>query len=133
MKSGYITYGIFLFLVLASFSAGAHISSQSPSTFTTPALEDRHLAVRQFLQAVERGDLAIFGVQLGTGMLRPTRVEYVYELSRTTPEVRVYAEFTTPLDVPDNDTCEVRALSATLDEHGNIIDVQAHVWPRQAE
>lgn len=129
MKTRLPQYCLLFVTLLVAAPASAHVSMQQPR-LAPPAQHDRHEIVRMFLQAVNRGEVMLFGHDIKPEMLQPTRVEYIYELNSPTPEIRVYSEITTPLAVPDNDTCEIRALSATLDEQGNIIEVKAHVWPK---
>ena len=94
-----------------------------------PQFREPHEVVEIYLQAVDRGELVVFGRKLNKSMLVPVRDEYVYELKTVIPRVKVYSELKLPMPVPGQENCKLGGVSATLDAKGRIIDTQAHIWP----
>ncbi len=99
------------------------LTDLSSSQFTRP-----QQVVEIFLQAVDRGELVIFNTTLTRSMLKPVRVDYAYQLNDPIPVIKVYSELQQPLAVPEQENCQVRAVSATLNALGNITDSKAHIW-----
>jgi hypothetical protein len=54
----------------------------------------------------------------------------VYELSSRTTRVRIHSNLGQPLSIPDHPGCEVRRVSAVL-EDGSIVETESHVWTQQ--
>ena len=122
--------GIAAALLLAAPLAAGHAAVDVPGHLIDPGrprLEDPDRLVQGFLEAVERGELKVFGRVLDRAMIVPARVEYVYELSTRTTRVKVHADLTQPLPVPDHPDCQVRSVSAVL-EDGAIVETESHVW-----
>lgn len=92
-----------------------------------PRLEDPDRLVAQFLAAVDRGELVVFGHTLSRAMLDPARVEYSYDLATRSTRIRVHAALFAPLPVPGRTNCEVRAVSAVI-QGGRITEIESHVW-----
>ena len=115
---------VFLALVLP---AAAHIPEQLAPYVDETDLEPR-MIVKQFLAAVERDGLSVFGLVIGTDRLVPRRVQYVYDLETRESVREVYADVRPPLPVPEQDDCEIRGISVLLDAFGAILESSAHVW-----
>jgi len=93
----------------------------------TPKIEDPDSLVHKYLQAVDRGELEIFGQKVDRSSLVPIRIEYVYELSSRTTQVKVYSNLKAPLPVPGRGDCQVMAVSTVM-EDGHITEIESHVW-----
>lgn len=120
-------------LLLGATASGGHAALKVPGHLIDPGrprLDDPDALVRGFLEAVDRGELRVFGRTLDRTMITPERVEYVYELSSRTTRVRIHSNLAQPLSVPDHPDCEVRSVSAVL-EDGSIVETESHVWTRQ--
>src|SRR5690606_6063577 len=96
-------------------------------TADTPSLEAPDTLVHRYLEAVDRGELQLFGHTLNRAMIVPVRVEYVYELSDRTTRVRIHSNLKAPLAVPGQPDCRVLAVSAVM-EDGQITEIESHVW-----
>lgn len=92
-----------------------------------PRIEDPGDLVDRFLQAVDRGELKVFGQTIDRPMLVPVRVEYVYELADRAMRIKVYSNLTAPLPVPGQDDCRILGVSAVM-EDGSITEIESHVW-----
>ncbi|MDT8403578.1 hypothetical protein [Sulfuriflexus sp.] len=121
------------FLIIMLGDAGfARTTEQVPrpaeSGFYAP-----YKIINVFLRAVNRGELIIFDQILDESMLIPLRVEYIYELDSNNQSVKVYSELMQPLPlpVPSGQTLIFHGVSAVLNAKGHIIEVEAHVWPRE--
>jgi len=115
---------VFLALVLP---AAAHVPEQLAPYVDETDLEPR-MIVKQFLAAVERDGLSVFGLVVGTDRLVPRRVQYVYDLETRESVREVYADVRPPMPVPEQDDCEIRGISVLLDAFGAILESSAHVW-----
>jgi hypothetical protein len=97
-----------------------------------PDLSGRDIQPRmiadQFMSAVARGSLDVFGTRVTTDQLVPRRVHRVYDLQTHASTQEVYAELEPPFPVPGQDDCEVRGISVQLDAFGGILESSAHVW-----
>ena len=89
--------------------------------------------VAGFLEAVDRGELRLFGKVLKRNMVTPRRVEFIYELNGAAPAIKVYSQLTPPVPVPDQQNCEARAVGALMSLDGHIIDMETHIWMRPEE
>jgi hypothetical protein len=92
-----------------------------------PRIEDPGSLVDRFLQAVDRGELTVFGRTIDRPMLVPIRVEYVYELADRAMRIKIYSNLNTPLPVPGQDDCRILGVSAVM-ENGSITEIESHVW-----
>ncbi len=90
-----------------------------------------HDVVEIYLQAIRRGELRLFNRPLDESMLTVLRVEYIYEIQCDKTSKKVYSELKHPMDIPNQDCCKVRGVSAILDEHGHIIETEIHIWDKQ--
>ena len=96
---------LFLLVSISLLNTGiAHVSNL-PIDSPEYHFQEPHKVVQQFNAAVAKGGLFIFDKQFDSTMLRPLRVEYVYELSNSIPKVKVYAELITPMPVPGQTGC----------------------------
>lgn len=95
-----------------------------------PKIDDPDTLVQQYLDAVDHGELTVFGTRLERTMLVPVRVEYVYDLASRTMLIKVHAHLKTPLPVPGRSDCRILSVSATL-EDGSIAEIESHVWIRE--
>ena len=93
----------------------------------TPRIEDPDSLADRFLQAVDRGELVVFGHTLDRTMIVPVRVEYVYELADRAMRIKVYSNLNQPLPVPGQDDCRILGVSAIM-EDGSITEIESHVW-----
>lgn len=93
----------------------------------TPGIDDPDYLVQRYLDAVDRGELKIFGQTLARSMIVPARVEYVYELSNRATRIKVYSNLKEPLPVPGQPDCRILGVSAVL-EDGIITEIESHVW-----
>jgi len=122
---------IFLALFLLAAPWGAvHAALNVPAHLIDPerpAFDDPDTLVHDYLKAVDRGELVVFGRRLERAMLVPNRVEYVYELSSRTTRVRIHSNLKEALPVPGQPDCMVRSVSAVI-EDGHIIEAESHVW-----
>jgi hypothetical protein len=93
----------------------------------TPRIEDPDYLVQRYLDAVDRGELKLFGQTLARSMIVPARVEYVYELSSRATRIKVHSNLKQPLPVPGQPDCRTLRVSAVM-EDGHITEIKAHVW-----
>lgn len=117
------------FLLLMGAGASAHIVLPTPAQVAPKFTQPRDV-VKNFLLAVDQGGLVIFGHTLSRSMITPLRVEYTYELDSVVPVISVYSELKTPMAVPNDKDCEVRGVSAVLDNDGRIVEAKAHIWTK---
>lgn len=111
--------------VLAAVDVPRHLISPD-----TPRIDDPQNVVQQFLQAVDRGELRVFGHTLDRSMIEPVRVEYVYDLTHRTTRLRVYSNLNRPLPVPGRHDCQIRGVGARM-EDGILTEIESHVWMKQ--
>lgn len=127
VRISYFAILIFAMSVACGTYTFAHVVKepldQIKSHFSEP-----HELIKIYLQAVDRGELVVFGQKLNKSMLVPVRVEYVYELKTATSRVKIYSELKEPMPVPEQESCELRGVSAILDVEGQIIETEAHIW-----
>lgn len=93
----------------------------------TPRIEDPDDLAQRYLDAVDRGELKLFGQPLAGSMIVPARVEYVYELSSRATRIRVHSNLKQPLPVPRQPDCQILSVSAVM-EDGHITEIESHVW-----
>jgi hypothetical protein len=91
-----------------------------------PKIEDPDHLVQHFLDAVDRGELIVFGRALNRSMIVPTRVEYVYDLATRKTLAKVFSNLKVPLPVPERD-CKVVAVSVIMAE-SRIVEIESHIW-----
>lgn len=91
-----------------------------------PQIEEPDSIIQGFNEAVDRGELSVFGHRIERSMIVPLRVEYVYDLASRALLVKVYSNLKTPLPVPERQ-CKVRALGAIMQD-GRIVEIESHIW-----
>ena len=121
-----------LVIVVAAIAAPslARLVEQSPGDTRPATAREPQEVVRVFLTAVDRGELRVFGRKLDRTMIVPVRVEYAYAVDSRVSVIRVYSNLRQPILTPDHKDCEVRGVSAVLNDEGGIIEIEAHVWPK---
>lgn len=119
---------VLIFLLVLSSGAGARLLD-TPADQSSPRFPPPAEVVALYKSAVTRGELVVFGKTLANSMIRPTRVEYVYDLVTDVPAVKVYAELLVPFSAPDPIDCKVYGVSALISTDGRIVDTEAHLWP----
>lgn len=120
-------------LACAPLQTGAFAAVPVPRHLIDPAaprIDDPDTLVQQYLAAVERGELVVFGTALDRTAIVPVRVEYIYQLASRSMQIRVHALLKTALPVPGHRNCAVLAVSATL-ENGSITEIESHVRVRE--
>ena len=120
-----LLYAVALDAVQASMPAPGH-----PISHATPRIEDPDYLVQRYLEAVDRGELVIFGQTLARSMIVPARVEYVYELSSRTTRIKVYSNLKEPLPVPGQSDCRILGVGPVM-EDGHITETESHIWMKQ--
>jgi hypothetical protein len=129
--SGGLMNPVFAVLLLCTTALGAvQASVPVPRHLISPdapRIEDPEQLVHRYLQAVDRGELEIFGQKLDRSMIVPVRVEYVYELSSQTTRIKVHSNLKTPLPVPGQSDCRILGVSTVMEE-GMITEIESHVW-----
>jgi len=122
---------IFLALFMLAAPWGAvHAALKVPAHLIDPgrpAFDDPDTLVNDYLKAVDRGELVVFGRRIERAMLIPIRVEYVYELSSRTTRVRIHSNLKEALPVPNQPDCTILSVSAVI-EDGRIIETESHIW-----
>lgn len=91
-----------------------------------PQIEEPENVIQRFNEAVDRGELTVYGRTLKRSMIVPLRVEYVYDLASRAMLIRVYSDLKTPLPVPERE-CKVRALGAIMQD-GRVVEIESHIW-----
>ena len=124
-----IVQSLFFFVLLIMATANARVLDAPPG-YTPHSLKTPQQVIAIFLEAVDRGELNMFGKLLSRKDINPIRVEYVYELDQSTPMIMIYSEFTKPQSIPGQTDCSVKAISAVMDNEGRIVDSILHVWPK---
>ena len=128
MKS--ILIVLFLFAITLDTT---HASVQVPEYLLDskrPKIDDPDKLVHGFLDAVDRGELIIFGRRLARSMIIPVHVEYVYELASRVTRVKIYSNLKEPMSVPGRGDCQVLSVSVVMAD-GKIIEIESHVWMKQ--
>ena len=110
-----------------TMQAAAHVPEYLEPYVEVPDLEPM-VIVDRFLEAVARGELAVFGTPITRDRVVPRRVHFVYDLETRESAREVYADLDPPVPVPGQAGCEVRGIDALLDAFGEIVESAAHVW-----
>lgn len=108
----------------------AHISEQHPVP-VKPEFNEPHEVIKIYFKAVDRGELIVLDRKLDKSMLIPIHVEYVYKLDSVIPRIKVYSQLKQPIPVPGQTSCNIKGVSAILNNNGSIIETEAHIWPEQ--
>jgi hypothetical protein len=126
-----LVQAVFAVLLLSATAIeSARASVPVPKHLTDPGMpriEDPDSLVDRFLQAVDRGELTVYGQRIDRLMIAPVRVEYVYELADRAMRIKIYSNLNAPLPVPGRDDCRILGVSAVM-EDGSITEIESHVW-----
>ena len=114
-------------LMLSVVPVAAHLPERAEPPQGDADLEPQ-VIVAQFLGAVARGNIEVFGTRITTDRLAPRRVECVYDLQSNESMRQVYAELMPPIPMPEQPECEARGISVLLDAFGGILETSAHIW-----
>lgn len=129
-----VTKPVFAVLLLCAAALDAVQASMPtpghPISHAIPRIEDPDYLVQRYLEAVDRGELVIFGQTLARSMIVPARVEYAYELSSRTTRIRVYSNLKESLPVPGQSDCRILSVGAVM-EDGHITEIESHIWMKQ--
>lgn len=117
-------------LALTCAAQAMHGHAERGSFLPGTLCDSPQQSVQTFLLAVRREQLTLFHYTLDRSMLKPLRVEYVYDLGKAMPQIAVYSELTQPIGMPGNPGVEVRGVTAVLGHGGNIVETQAHAYAR---
>lgn len=117
-------------LLCTAAPSGVHASVSTPKhviNLDRPKIEAPDPLVERYLEAVDRGELKLFGLTLARSMIVPARIEYVYDLFSQTTRIKVYSNLKAPLPVPGQPDCQILGVSAVM-EDGHITEIESHVW-----
>jgi hypothetical protein len=117
----------FVTIIVGNTSSYGYVAEKQPGSIK-PQLHDPHAVVQLYIKAVARGELVVFERVLTRSLIVPISVEYVYELDKAVPRIKVYSKLKQPMPVPGQPDCELRAVSAILDASGHILETEAHIW-----
>ena len=95
------------------------------ATIPYPAIDPQPV-LRAFRNAVDRGELVVFGESLREDALDPQQVEYIYTLETRLPTVRVHSVLNQPFPIPGAPNVRATAVTSVLDRAGRIIDSIVH-------
>ena len=127
MNIKYIAPFVLIFFAAAYSPASAHVPNM-PQGFVEHQFDQPRKVVEVFLEAVDRGELLVFDQVLDRSMIVPFQVEYIYQLDSSIPQISIFSKLKQPIPIPYADGCEVRAVSAIMDNAGIIIEAVVHVW-----
>ena len=120
---------IFIFIIFMLSGTVAY-SSVAPNQIKSNEVEfiqpDKILS--QYYQAVDRGELVVFGIHLDRSMLIPVHVNYIYLLNTEIPRVKVYARLKKPMRIPEQGNNTFTAICAYIDMFGVIVETEAHIF-----
>ena len=108
--------------VQASVSTPKHVIN-----LDSPEIGAPDPLVERFLEAVDRGELNLFGQTLDRAMVVPARIEYVFDLFSRTTRIKVYSNLKAPMPAPGQTECHILGVSAVM-EDGTITEIESHVW-----
>lgn len=118
-----------LALLAVVASVQAHVLER-PAGDLAPEFTKPGDVIRSYLKAVDRGELRVFDQRLERSMIVPKRVDYSYTLDNRVPTIKVYSKLKQPIPAHRIKGCEVRGVSSVLNVDGQILETEAHVWPR---
>jgi len=127
----YIVFA-FLFLIfsaLFAYTTNERYSS-APSVVDSDTVEfiAPKKIMLKYYEAVDKGELIVFGIQLDRTMLIPVRVDYAYPVNGQIPRIKVYAELKKPIRIPEQGNNVFTAVCAVIDMFGNIVETEAHIF-----
>ena len=124
--------GLALFLsslLPISICGGATVEHvyQSPFDNSTAEILEPYQQLTRFLNAVDRGELTIYGQVIDQSMLQPRHVDYEYRFDTMTMSVKIYAKLMHPISVPELEQMRIIGVSVFLNLEGEIENVLVHV------
>lgn len=123
-------YFIPLILAIGFLTSGyAAKGTYCPIDPNRPHIAGAETIVRDYLDAVDRGELRTFDRKLERDEIIPIRVEYNYQIATGTMEIKVYSNLKEPLVVPGQAGMVVRSVCSIVDD-GKIVETESHVWIR---
>ncbi|MGD8547300.1 MAG: hypothetical protein PVJ10_04955 [Thiohalophilus sp.] len=122
----FVTIAFVMFLATGG-KVLAHVPNMPPS-FVEHKFDQPREVVKVFLEAVDRGELIVFEQVIDRSMIVPFQVEYIYQIDNSIPQISILSELKQPISIPEAEGCEVRAVSAILNDAGNIVETVVHVW-----
>lgn len=118
-------------LAVTEVGHAVHVAPESPHAASRALCDSPREAVKIFLKAVGRSELALFDHVIDRSQIKPERVEYVYGIGGSLPTVTIYSALKEPIDIPGNPEVEIRAVSSVLGQSGSIVETTAHAFARQ--
>jgi hypothetical protein len=126
MKRMHVVLAALLVLVLCGSNSFAHVTAR-PLGGAMSKYADPHAAVHVFLEAVDRGELVVFGRKITQSMIVPVRVVHEYDLENSASITKIFSRLKEPMAVPGQKSCTVHEISATFGENGRITESEAHI------
>jgi hypothetical protein len=90
-----------------------------------PAIDPRRV-VQIFLQAVDRGELVVFGEPLTRADIDPQSVDYSFTLGRRLPRILIHSRLEAPFPLPGAPGVRVTAVTGELTADGRILESTLH-------
>ena len=116
-------------LLMLGSTAIASISDRYLTNSDRPCV-NTHEVLSNFLLAVDRGELILFGEILNRDEITPLRVELFLDLSNGSTTTKVYSDLKKPIILPDDPKFMVNSISAILSGDNHIAESEAHVMPK---
>lgn len=132
MRGKYLAIIAILLITNNAIAAISTTPAPTPKKILLPANTFQE-ARKIFLDAVDRGELIVFGKVITRNQLEPVQVKYVYTASQAAPTIEVYSRTNITMQVPGVDNCLVDGIEAVLGEDGIIQSSVVHVRPQQQE
>lgn len=124
-----LTFVLFsLLFCSSSFAAMQTASLRSPEGNYAKKVESREI-ISNFMQAVDDGEISVFGEILSRDMIVPIRISHEYEISKNKVSIQIYSKLAEPIVVPENNQFSIMAISVFINPHGEIDLIKAHVKP----
>ena len=121
-------YLIPLILTISFLTSGyAAKGTYCPTDPNRPHIAGAETIVREYLDAVDRGELRTFDRTLARSEIIPLKVEYSYQIASGTMEIKVYSNLKEPVAVPNQPGAEVRGICSIMDD-GKIVQTESHIW-----
>lgn len=79
-----------------------------------------------YLEAVDDGQLIVFGIELDRASIQPRFVEYIYTLDSSLPIIKLYSMLVTAMPLPMQPEIKILGVSAIMSPEGDIIETIAH-------
>lgn len=118
---------IFIIFILSGAAAYSFVAPNQIESNEVDFVSPERI-MSQYYQAVDRGELIVFGIKLERSMLVPVHVNYVYVLNTQIPRVKVYAKLKKPMKIPEHGNNLFTGVCAYIDMFGTIVEVEAHIF-----